>query len=56
MDGDPGLQLDDAGGDLEQAEAQGVELGMAPGRSRHEPDSSPAQFRRGKMDKLPMAA
>ena len=36
MDGDPGLQLDDAGGDLEQAEAQGVELGMAPGRSRRQ--------------------
>jgi hypothetical protein len=32
VNGDPGFQLDDAGGDLDQAEAQGVELGMAPGR------------------------
>ena len=30
---DAGFQLDDAGGDLDQAQAEGVELGRAPGRS-----------------------
>ena len=33
MDGDPGLHLDDAGGDLDEAQAQGVELGAPPRRS-----------------------
>ncbi len=31
MDRDPGLHLDDAGGDLDEAQAQGVELGAPPG-------------------------
>ena len=30
MDADHGLHLDDAGGDLDEAQAQGVELGDAP--------------------------
>jgi hypothetical protein len=33
VDGDPGLHLDDAGGDLDEAQAQGVELGAPPGRA-----------------------
>ncbi len=33
MDGDPGFHLGDAGGDLDEAQAQGVELGAPPRRS-----------------------
>ena len=41
---DPGLQRDDAGGDLDQAQAEGVELGHAPGRAlRHEAAQRPHQ-------------
>ncbi len=31
VDGDPGLHLDDAGGDLDEPQAQRVELGAAQG-------------------------
>jgi hypothetical protein len=33
VQGDAGLHLDDAGGDLHDAQAQGVELGAPPGRA-----------------------
>jgi hypothetical protein len=33
VDGYPGLHLDDTGGDLDEAQAQGVELGAPPWRA-----------------------